>query len=336
MTELLVGAQNVVSSPNSQKPSGTPPFFIVGCGRSGTTLVKSILTAHPDLYVMPETFFFQSILPRIAHCENAPWSAADSWWLAESGVTPKSIKPFVKKLLKKGYSPKCSLLIGIFDFHQSRNASKSIGEKTPDHIQHLEAIRFCFPDARIIQVVRDPRAVLASFRKVKVGSNAVFEVVKEWSQAIVVLEKWQGTEGFLKISYEDLVEKPEVTLKSICETLGVPWSRQLLEYHRRSDKGYALEQTHHANTLRPLFADSLDSWHNELSDIDVALVEWALSEKMLRQGYMLEGKMAHCPRLRMMMSLVKDKIHRYFVRVPRQRLKAIRARRRQARENAGL
>ncbi|MDC0113050.1 sulfotransferase [Burkholderiaceae bacterium] len=308
------------------------PFFIVGCGRSGTTLLKSILSAHPDLFPMPETFFFRSILPRVAHHEKAPWKAIDSWWMADMGVTPRSIKPFVERRLDEGRSTECALLVAVFDFHSAKNPGKAIGEKTPNHINHLGAIRTCFPDAPVIQIVRDPRAVLASFRKVKVGSNAVSDIVNEWSSAIDVLNHWCGTEGFLSIRYEDLVENPEGTLKQVCQTLGVRWSSEVLEFHRRRETGFAPEQAHHANTLRALFRGSLESWRNEISGTDVALVEWALRDEMLNHGYAPDGDEVRAPNLRMALSRTSGQVHRFLVRVPRQLLKALKARRRQARD----
>lgn len=278
---------------------------------------------------MPETFFFRSIVPRVAQQKHTVWNAIDTWWMADVGINPLSIKPLVEKRLFEGYTPECALLSGIFEFHRSKNPGKTIGEKTPEHINHLEAIRTFFPDARIIQIVRDPRAVLASFRKVKVGSNAISDIVKEWSGAINVLERWRGTDGFLAIRYEDLVDNPESVLREVCQTLGVDWSADLLEYHRRRKEGFAPEQTHHANTMRPLFRGSLFSWRNELSDADIALIEWALSGAMLQYDYLPVGKPAQYPRLRMISSQVAGQMHRYLVRVPRQRFKALRARLRQ-------
>ena len=329
MGHAILNPQNGHSAEREEKPPELPPFFIVGCGRSGTTLLKSMLSAHPALHLMPETFFFRSILPRVAQHEGAPWDSIDTWWMADMGITPRSIKPFVEKRLKEGGSPDCALLAAVFDTYRCKNPGKAIGEKTPDHINHLEAIRTYFPDARIIQIVRDPRAVLSSFRKVKVGSNAVSDVVNEWLGAINVLERWRGTEGFLAIRYEDLVENPEEVLREVCQTLGVDWLADLLEYHRRSETGFAPEQTHHANTMRPLFRSSLFSWRNELSDADIALIEWALSDAMLRYDYLPVGKPAQYPRLQMILSQIVGQMHRYLVRVPRQRLKALRARLRQ-------
>jgi hypothetical protein len=65
MGDKTLDPQNGHGAERAKEPTEMPQFFIVGCGRSGTTLLKSILSAHPALYVMPETFFFRSILPRV-------------------------------------------------------------------------------------------------------------------------------------------------------------------------------------------------------------------------------------------------------------------------------
>jgi len=67
-------------------------FFVVGCGRSGTTLLKSILCSHSDIYLPPETFFFTSISKRYGRVLRG-WFGDEidyiinRWWIRDTGVT---------------------------------------------------------------------------------------------------------------------------------------------------------------------------------------------------------------------------------------------------------
>jgi hypothetical protein len=310
------------------------PFFIVGCGRSGTTLLKSILSAHPALFVMPETFFFRNVYPYVSRYGAEPWRAASGWWLADMGITPGRLKPLVEARLEAGISKECAVLGAIFDFHAAAHPGVEIGEKTPDHVNHIARIRLCFPNARIIQIIRDPRAVVASFRKVKVGSNAVADISAEWSRTERILKSQAGSDNFLALRYEDLVKHPEEKLREICTFLGVVWVPEVLSFHSRDDAGYAPEQVHHTNTRKPLFRDSIDAWKEDLSDREIGLIEWSLRDGMVRQGYELTGHGTSMPFLQMALSRLLGLLHRYFVRVPRQRLKALAARRRLSRERS--
>lgn len=312
------------------------PFFIVGCGRSGTTLLKTILSAHPALYVMPETFFFKNVYPKVQRYGEQPWRSATGWWLADVGVTPEGIKPFVEEYIEKGCSKECAVLRSIFDFHSQSHDVLAIGEKTPDHVNYIEQIRQFFPNARIIQIIRDPRAVVCSFRKVKVGSSAIADIVDEWAKTEYILESNANTKDFFALRYEDLVSEPETKLQEVFEFLGVEWTTSVLQFHSRNEAGYAPEQDHHANTKKPLFIDSIDTWRRELTQNEINLIEWALKEGMKRQGYSLEGGDVTFPSLQMKISRLVGITHKAFVRFPRQRVKAVRARLRLARKGLYL
>lgn len=281
---------------------------------------------------MPETFYFRSVLPRVSHFTIEPWRAASGWWLADAGISPDAVQPLVESRQRAGLDPAAALLAAIFDFHASQHSCTIIGEKTPDHVSNISQIQAWFPQAKVIQILRDPRAVVASFQKVKVGSNAVADITAEWARTTRILESRIGTEGYLYLRYEDLVSEPEIILREVCNFLGTDWNPEILNFHNRTEAGYAPEQTHHRNTRRALFKGSVDSWKYELSSSNVALIEWTLRDMMERHGYALTGKTALAPQLRMAISRFGGQAHRLFVRAPRQRLKALRANRRLAKK----
>ncbi len=314
------------------KPVRNDRFFIVGCGRSGTTLLKTILSSHPEIYVCPETFFFRSIRPRLHSAPDTPELVATAWWLADAGLSSNILKPLIEARENQGQSLECATLAAILDFHAATHPNLIIGEKTPDHVNHLDAIRDCFSGAKIVQIIRDPRAVLASYRKVKVGSNAVADIASEWANSTSTLENWVARSDFLAIRYEDLVANPEATLRDICAFLGVTFSPDMLNFHTRETDGFSQEQTHHVNTRRALFTDSIEVWKKQLPWRDVALLEWALGTMMVRHGYELRGEIIRFGRIRMIASRFGGILHKTFVRFPRQRQKALRARRRLRRE----
>lgn len=302
------------------------PFFIVGCGRSGTTLLKTILDSHSSISVMPETFFYKSVYPTIERYKTKPWGAVDRWWLRDFGINPDVIRPFLMDNLGNDEDLGQTIFRGIFEIYSEMTGCKVIGEKTPDHVKNLEEIRACFPGAKIIQIIRDPRAVVASFKRVKVGSNSTADIVEEWRIAEEILSDNLGKSDFLALRYEDLVRNPEANLLKICGFLEVSWDKEMLNFHQRNEAGFSPEQVHHKNTQKPLFLDSIDSWRAQLSQVDIGLIDWYLKEGMKRQGYQFSGLSIKKPRLIFAVSKVLGFVNKLAIRYPRQRLKAIKAR----------
>lgn len=310
------------------------PFFIVGCGRSGTTLLKTILNAHPNVFVAPETFYFRSIKKKIKASEKEPWKSVNFWWLRDAGITPASLQPFAQKRLEHAHSEDAVIFGSIMDFYASRHENCLIGEKTPSHVNYIDQIRAIYPDAKFIQIYRDPRAVYSSFRKVNVGSRFISEIMKEWINAAAVMQLRTSDENYLGIKYESLVENPEKILQAICDFLGLPWDETILDFHSRKEAGFAQEQIHHQNTQKPLFQSSVKAWQDELQPTEVALIEWLVGKEMDRLDYQRFGKNKLAfPGLWMKASEISGLVHRILVRFPRQKIKEATAKRRLARQN---
>ena len=314
-----------------------PYFMIVGCRRSGTTLLKSILSAHSSIHVCQETFFFHSVAPRLHALSETPEKVANLWWLADAGLTPDMLQPLIRTRLGEGKELTCAVFSAILDFHAKSFPDSIIGEKSASHVNHLDVITKCLPNVKIIQIVRDPRAVLASSRKVNIGSNSLYDLVDEWKSSVQVLDKWAGRTCFRTLLYEDLVINTEDTLRGICDFLDVNWESGMLDFHSRKEDGYAKEQTHHINTRKPLFTDSIESWKTDLPSGDIALIDAVLGRRMKRFGYKTAGLQISNIAFRMACSRIVGQLHRFLVRVPRQRLKAFKAKSRlRAKRSSGF
>lgn len=106
---------------------------------------------------------------------------------------------------------------------------------------------------------------------------------------------------------------------------------EMLEFHRRESEGFAAEQVHHRATLQPLFRDSLDSWRDGLPQGQLRLLEHLVREDMEHFGYAPETAAGAPGRARLLVSEASDRMHRHFVRRPRQVMKRLRAQRRMSR-----
>ncbi len=304
-------------------------FFIVGCGRSGTTLLKSMLDAHPGITLPPETFFFSTICRRFSGSNNAPLNdkvdyVASRWWIRDAGVSAQDIHAQLQSFDNPGWHEIFLATMAVMTSDKPQEFL-AVGERTPAHIADATELLEKFPDCRAIHIVRDPRAVLASYRGVKIGTNQAVAVIREWQGAWKAHQQLADYPRYLLIRYEDLIADSESVLRKVCATLNVPFDDNMLAFHTRADKGFAEEQAHHQSTLKPLFTSSLDKWKEQLPPWQLSLVEAHLQEGMAGHGYELFAAERKPKAWDYMLSDSLDRLHRHAVRRPRQLLKRRRA-----------
>lgn len=311
-------------------------FFIVGCGRSGTTLLKSMLAAHPGVYLPPETFFYSSIRPRFPGGEQASSDQhldylCARWWMRDAGLDRARLEE--QLTLAAGKLPAAdwhTLFLATLSSLTPQGSWQAIGEKTPAHVLVADELLEVFPDCRIVQIVRDPRAVLSSYRKVKVGTNEAVAVAREWLAATAVHQRLREHPRATLLHYEELVSDPEAVLRGLCAHLQIAWDPAMLAFHQRDEAGYAQEQAHHAATQRPLFQDRLEAWRDELPVQQLAILESRLGERLEDFGYQPSAGLPRVGALSLRLSHWRDQAHRLTVRRGRQYLKRRRALRRLA------
>lgn len=268
-----------------------PPFLVVGCARSGTSLLRAMLDSHPDVFMPPETFFFVSIVPRTRiDPRRDPELAADfiasRWWIREMGIGADQILravPAPPRETRSWLDLFHGLLIAAAT--DAGQPTAVLGEKSPRHVQIAEWYLAARPEGRVVQIVRDPRAVLASFRRVEVGTNSAVLVGREWAGAADVHARLADHPRYAVVRYEDLTADGPGEFARIRDFLGLDDAADGLDFHRRSDPGFSAKQAHHETTLRPLTTSRVDAWSDELDVDSVRLLEHVVGDRMARFGY---------------------------------------------------
>jgi hypothetical protein len=127
-------------------------FFIVGSGRSGTTLLSVILDRHTRLCVTPETAFFDEVAPSLVEGDDDRLIAVLGSWrrLPELGLKPEDVR---QKIGATQWGT-TDVLAAILDLYALRSGKIRCGEKTPQHLVHVPEILRCFPQAKVICVLR--------------------------------------------------------------------------------------------------------------------------------------------------------------------------------------
>lgn len=274
--------------------SATDPFFVVGTGRSGTTLVQRMLSAHLGLAVPPETQFFSRFDPAIRFSDPLQGIDADAYlrtiesdpWLAQ---LPLDAGDFRGAIDGGARSSRDLFLWMLGALAGDIGPGVRLGEKTPHHEKHVGRLAQLFPGAVFIHVTRDPRDVVVSLR------------IEEWwpwssvqRTALAVrktLERQREHERvlggrFVRLRYEDVVQHPERELTRVCHALGIEFDPAMLDYHEQSDSGYLPgEEEWKSLTGKPLDPSRIGRWRSRLSTREAQAVERACGTIMRTYGY---------------------------------------------------
>ncbi len=238
---------------------GEPDFvFIGGAGRSGTTLFRSMLSAHPRFWCGPELKLVSAICGL-----RDQWLGNMGSDLREAGVTGQVLDDAVRAFIS-------SLLRGTAQ-------GERIAEKTPHNLLHMQSLGRMFPQARFIHVVRDGRAVSASLVKQawldpSTGGPVWYcsdleNASRYWAQVVsVVRQQSRAVPGrILEIRYEDLVTNSELTMRRVLAFLGERWHPAVLEHHKANVRHSKRESSTAAATQR-LNTSALERWRKELDE----------------------------------------------------------------------
>ena len=301
-------------------------FFIVGCGRSGTTLLQSIILSHPDTAIPPETKFaskFPDYTPSLRDLSrDDDFSRALD--LAIADQRRKGIpfdEPRVRELAHAAPRTWDGLFLAFLAAVADKEGRPRVGEKSPAHTPLVGRLSESFPDAKFIHLVRDPRAVMLSRLKAGFTAGALGTEIPRWKEAADMHREHAsrlGPSRYLLLKYEDLVTNLEPTVRALCAFLDLDMRPEMLEPHKRDKKGFnPRSKDWMQNTLKPVFTESIEKWRAGLTPTQIALIEFALGDDMRAMGYEPSGATTSAPAFRLALSRAIGKseyTRRMFVR----------------------
>ncbi|HEY3973598.1 MAG TPA: sulfotransferase [Candidatus Sulfotelmatobacter sp.] len=282
---------------------GIEPVFVVGAGRSGTTPLQLALNMHPELGVYGETqaFFEYRRFGPPANEVNFR-SLLDHWRGVLSECCPYNDLLENREIQSQladapSYAHILNILMGAI---AAREGKSRWGEKTPAHILKLPEIRACFPNAGIIHIVRDPRAVVCStikaFNRGQFTDWNVYSAAHHWLRCLEVharqesRKESENSDRYMLVRYEDFVTQPEESLNGICSFLGITFVRAMLKAHQvASDyvrpRRCGGKPDLHVLTRKPLDSGRTDAWRGILSPAQSKLIEQVAGRQMAGLGY---------------------------------------------------
>ncbi len=269
--------------------------YIVGVGRSGTSLLMTLLNGHSKIAFTPETHFLRFYLG--SEAIRRQWEkrgpAVFQKTLANDAYYQRLNIPEAELFADYGKSK-------AFDLHEVyrdllsrylvRKDKQMIGDKDPRYIDYLEVLQQIYPKAKIIHIYRDPRDVTLSKMKAAWSAHRPY-----WMNAII--SQMQITRGrelgprlfgdqYYELSYESLVTEPETTLTKLLAFLGYDYEASMLDLRRSAEELVdPSEWQWKDNTFKPLLAENLEKWRTKLSPFQVRCIEVICKEWFKNLGY---------------------------------------------------
>ena len=211
------------------------PVFVVGPPRSGTTLLRVQLCRHPALWILTETHLLDLWAARHPGLVTGDRDAFEAYWTAFTatdafGYLQLDADGVAARVRADGRYRATDVLGAMLAEAAAARGVARVGEKTPDHAHHVGALLDAFPDARVLWLVRDPVATVASELALDRdwASDVPGVAARRWAAGVADLPRWQPDPRVAVVRFEDLVADPPATLRRACQHVALDWDDALL------------------------------------------------------------------------------------------------------------
>jgi hypothetical protein len=276
------------------------PIFLICSERSGSNLISSIVGEHPKVYAHPPYHLGRDLILRLHEVAAENSSEAlrvlrdnavarvskyrgeeeatrlENWFDRQTELSPRAVARYVFQEMPLEAH-------GKHAFVKENNAH-----------QLLFFLVDCFPDAKFIFQVRDPRDFLLSAvvrRKRWLGNKfgSVRNALNVWREdqlGGLTAYGLLGPERVFLQRYEDLVARFEETVTKLCAFLGLSFDERMHKFHEAdSAQRLAVKGGPRENLARPLMTENFRKYRKGLSRGQVKIVEAYVGDLMDRFGY---------------------------------------------------
>lgn len=273
-----------------------PPIFIIGVHRSGTTLLRFILSSHPNIYIPPESDFIprfflnepqQKISPREVK-NYLDFIFREYRFAKEWQAPPPDPDDFFQQMLSP--TP-AGFLDALYRQYAQQYQAHRWGDKTPIYASYVDLLDALFPHALFLHIIRDPRdAALSLLEKYAAREYHVdiFFAARNWVRRIKKARRdglQLGEHRYLEIHYEDLVQNPEELIQQMCDFIGVKFHSAMLQHFRLAEE-LIPEESHFFNQVRkPIGSDRIGRWQQLMPEMDIRLIEAVCGNLLQKCGY---------------------------------------------------
>ncbi len=261
------------------------------CGRSGTTLLGSMLGAHSECLCTPESQFKTDIFLKlknnkksITDIEYALYLIKNHWRFKIWGIP---INSYPQEQITS-YQELINFIVKLYGEKVGKPNPKIWIDHTPTNMKFSSTLIDLFPDAKFIHIVRDGRAVASSLIPLDWGPNTIDKAAHFWLKRLrygIEAENSIKKGHIIRISFEKLVENPQETLEGICTFLNITYEGQMLKGTGFNVPSYTAGQ--HSLIGKPPDKSRINIWKEKLTSRQIEIFESIAGDTLLKLGYSL-------------------------------------------------
>jgi hypothetical protein len=263
---------------------------VLGVSRSGTTLLKEMLDAHPQLAIPSESYFVPQLWHRHGQVPGREPFLDDVGRLPRIREWGISREDVASRLPERPSFPEA--IEAIYGAYADTRGKPRFGDKTPAYMQRLPLLERAFPGAAYLHLIRDGRDAALSFLAMRrrpsfnwARPRGVAAFAAQWRREVQAARRFGSDRAagrYLELRYEDLIAEPEGALRDVCAFLRLEYVPAMLEYHRRDrDPGHMVDHRALARSPRP----GARRWREQMAPGDVTRFEAIAGELLADLGY---------------------------------------------------
>ncbi|MEG4851850.1 sulfotransferase [Microcoleus sp. B5-D4] len=237
-------------------------IFLVGAPRSGTTILQSLLAAHPEVISFPESKFFHYLL-------------YDQF----AGKLPGRMEAFFKDEIKRPellkdfddsqtVEAKASWFVRVLDGLAAEQKNSVWLEKTPEHIYFIDDIERFLPDAKFIHILRNGMDTIASMYDATRSFNELWgagwdlnHCINRWEHAMLTSNKYINKSNHILVKYEELLDNKTQILGEICNFMGIEYDGTMLVNYQEKAAKLSLNLPWHKGIERDVKSSNVHKYH---------------------------------------------------------------------------
>ena len=272
----------------------TKPIFIACAPRSGSTLLRLILDAHPRLAVPSPCWMYELNYPYLysygdlANKDNFRGLAQDIH--DNNFVQNMALGLDVDGLMEAATEQSFKGLYEAIHIVNAKSKGKvRWGEKSPRDCYWIDDIIHDFPDAQILHLTRDGRDMAIDIcQSEEMLPNNLYAAANIWREnntAVINSAKNLNKDNYYRIRYEDLCSDPEAALKKLCDFIGEDYDNAMLAHNETDSTKQWSSKANHVKTGRPINTDYCEMYKTRLPENDIRTLDAFIGDLLKEFGY---------------------------------------------------
>ena len=274
-----------------------PFVFVVGRGRSGTTLLQNIIDANSHAVLARESKIIIHLKQKYSYIKSFTPKIIDElitdlykdrffelFWKVDAKKLAADLKSYPSE--KLSFSIVCKIIYLHYTSFFEKDEILLIGDKNPAYSVFIPELLEVFPDAKFIHIIRDYRDNVVSNSKA-FGEKSLGYLAYGWlifNQKIDEI-KHQRPNKFYTLRYEDLVETPEKITKEICQFLGLTFQENMITIDKSIKKLPINLPKNHRNLLQPINTSQVGKFEQSIPVNKLELIDYICGEYAEKYNY---------------------------------------------------